>query len=350
MNDAEQEEMAALITGSHGMWLGGTLRNDKWTWEPDGRPVEYQSFARGQGRWPKGDRGQPYMCVGWGGDSKWHDCHGRNEKFPVICKVGGGLPIKEYGGWSFAKVPTSDTSDKGIIAACKAAGMKVPCAGSDSCHYTNKAHCVVTSEVGCGNPMYTTARQSGCSRPSGCPAFKNVYTYMGSKWVTRDGQKAGCGTNGRGWCTQGSPKMGGFAFCAKSTSKKKYSGNELGSHGGWTFYKVPTKDTSDQGTLNACKNAGLVVPCTGAPGCRYNNNGKECTQTSEKGCGNPMSTTSKASCGGKWPRDCDKFDNTFAFMGKVWAGGNACGTKGRSWCTVGKKTMAGFAFCAQQTR
>ena len=26
------------------------------------------------------------------------------------------------------------------------------------------------------------------------------------------------------------------------------------------------------------------------------------------------------------------------------------GLQGGSWCTVGKKTMAGFAFCAQQTR
>jgi len=262
-----------------------------------------------------------------------------------------GSTLKSYGGWSFAKVPTSDTSDNGIIAACKAAGMKVPCAGTDSCSYTNKQHCVVTSEVGCGNPMITTARQSGCNIPSQCGnLLKNVYTYMGHKWVIKDGKRGGCGTDGRGWCTQGSPKKAGYAFCAKSTSGKKYSGSELGSHGGWTFYKVPTKDTSDQGILNTCKNAGLVNPCAGAPGCHYNNKGKECVQTSERGCGNPMSTTSKASCGNKWPRDCKKFDNTFTFMGKVWAGGNGCGTKGGSWCTVGKKTMAGFAFCAQQTR
>jgi len=248
-------------------------------------------------------------------------------------------------------VSTSDTSDNGIIAACKAAGMKVPCAGTDSCGYTNKQHCVVTSEVGCGNPMMTTARQSGCNYPSRCgDLFKNVYTYMGHKWVIQDGKRGGCGTDGRSWCTRGSPKKAGYAFCAKSTSGKKYSGSELGSHGGWTFYKIPTKDTSDQGILNTCKNAGLVNPCAGAPGCHYNNKGKECVQTSERGCGNPMSTTSKASCGNKWPRDCKKFDNTFTFMGKVWAGGNGCGTKGGSWCTVGKKTMAGFAFCAQQTR
>jgi hypothetical protein len=103
--------------------------------------------------------------------------------------------------------------------------------------------------------------------------------------------------------------------------------------------------------LNACKNAGLVVPCTGAPGCHYNNKGKECVQTSEVGCGNPMSTTAFALCGRNiYPPSCKKLDNTFAFMGKVWAGGNSCGTKGSSWCTVGKKTRAGFAFCAAQTR
>jgi len=234
----------------------------------------------------------------------------------------------------------------------KKAGMKVPCAGSDSCRYTNKAQCVVTSEVGCGNPMMTTAKQSGCTYPRGCPAFKNVYTYMGSKWVTKDGQKAGCGTDGSRWCTQGSPKKAGYAFCAKSTSKSKQkkNGDELGSHGGWTFYKVPTKDTSDAGTMKACKDAGLEVPCAGAPGCHYNNKAKECVQTSEKGCGNPMSTTSKSVCKGKWPRDCKAFDNTYTFMGKVWAGGGSCGTKGGSWCTVGKKNSAGFAFCAQQTR
>jgi len=263
-----------------------------------------------------------------------------------------GSTIKGYGGWEFAKVPTSDTSDKGIIAACKKAGMKVPCAGSDSCRYTNKAQCVVTSEVGCGNPMMTTAKQSGCTYPRGCPAFKNVYTYMGSKWVTKDGQKAGCGTDGSRWCTQGSPKKAGYAFCAKSTSKSKQkkNGDELGSHGGWTFYKVPTKDTSDAGTMKACKDAGLEVPCAGQPGCHYNNKAKECVQTSEVGCGNPMSTTSKSVCKGKWPRDCKAFDNTYTFMGKVWAGGGSCGTKGGSWCTVGKKNSAGFAFCAQQTR
>merc|ERR1719235_413445 len=89
------------------------------------------------------------------------------------------------------------------------------------------------------------------------------------------------------------------------TTAAPAEGMLLATHGGWSFYKVETADTSDDGITAACKGAGMVVPCTGGTGCRYNDD--KCTMTSEVGCGNPMLTTAKQIAGCSMPRTCDAF-------------------------------------------
>merc|ERR1719235_74523 len=66
------------------------------------------------------------------------------------------------------------------------------------------------------------------------------------------------------------------------TTEAPAEGMLLATHGGWSFYKVETADTSDDGITAACKGAGMVVPCTGGTGCRYNDDksGACCIQRS----------------------------------------------------------------------
>merc|ERR1719345_673963 len=98
-------------------------------------------------------------------------------------------------------------------------------------------------------------------------------------------------------------------------------GNFLTTHGGWAFFKVPTDKTDDASLKAACQGVGLVLPCAGPNGCSYNGGG--CTVTSEVGCGNPMSTTSRAMCSGKYPSQCSALDKVYTFMGFKWAGKTA---------------------------
>merc|ERR1719231_2124896 len=136
----------------------------------------------------------------------------------------------------------------------------------------------------------TSMAKCGSKRPNQCAALTGVYTYMGNKWNSG----ASCG-GGSGWCKSGRANIAGHAFCATQAGQA----HKLWDHGGWTFYKVSTSDTSDNGVKAACLKAGLVVPCAGDSGCSFY--ASDCTLTSERGCGNPMQTTSMAKCGSKRP-------------------------------------------------
>lgn len=131
---------------------------------------------------------------------------------------------------------------------------------------------------------------------------------------------------------------------AKAAAARVAAGTQIANHGGWKFYKVATSSTDDAGIKATCTAKGLVTPCAGPPGCTYNAAG--CTLTSEKGCGSPMSTTSRKICGGRNPSACAPLKDTYTFMGFKWV--SACGTNGRSWCVVGNKAKAGYAFCAKR--
>lgn len=116
---------------------------------------------------------------------------------------------------------------------------------------------------------------------------------------------------------------------------------------GWTFYKVATADTSDTGVAAACLHAGLLIPCTGGPGCTRNDV-RECSYTPEKGCHNPMTTTAKhlpdgGTCG--LPSCARALVNTYAYMGHHFNGGSACGG-GPDYCKYGSRSVSGYAFCA----
>jgi len=140
------------------------------------------------------------------------------------------------------------------------------------------------------------------------------------------------------------------AAAAKAAAAKQRK-NKLAAHGGWTFYKVPTKDTGDAGIKAACQAAGLVTPCAGAAGCRFNGGG--CTMTSETGCGMPMWTTAKAVCGGRtYPSKCSQFTKVYTFMGFKWVGKiKGCGVNaGHGWCDQGAPGKSGYAFCAERTK
>jgi len=119
-----------------------------------------------------------------------------------------------FGGWTFYKVgPINGVmSDNNIIAACAAAGLRVPCAGAAGCKYNNnQAQCVITSEVGCGNPMQSLSHAiCGGANPNWCPALTNspgTVTFMGNAWSGG----MGCGTLNGGWCT--SNTNNGFTIC-----------------------------------------------------------------------------------------------------------------------------------------
>jgi hypothetical protein len=121
----------------------------------------------------------------------------------------------------------------------------------------------------------------------------------------------------------------------------------LVGHGGWNFYKVPVLGRmSDVNVHAACQAAGLVTPCAGAAGCRYNNN--NCTVTSEVGCGNPMMTTAGRLCNGARPNACVAIRDTFTYMGGNWSAGSSCGVVGNSWCAAGNSYTNKYAFCARR--
>jgi len=143
------------------------------------------------------------------------------------------IKLGQHGGWIFYKVATSDTSDAGVKAACKGAGLIVPCAGSSGCHFNSKK-CTVTSETGCGNPMNKT-RQALCGSsvlPNKCAALDRVYAYMGNKWTSEDAA-CGCLFDGA-CCDKGSASKGGFAFCAKEAN----SIGATSSSGGCVFFQA----------------------------------------------------------------------------------------------------------------
>ena len=104
---------------------------------------------------------------------------------------------------------------------------------------------------------------------------------------------------------------------------------------------------NDANVHAACQAQGMVTPCAGSNGCGYNDN--ICTVTSEDGCGNPMWRGSRARCGGNtYPSGCGPFDNTFAYMGRRWQGGSACGRVEGSWCATGNGYQNRFAYCARR--
>ncbi len=91
-----------------------------------------------------------------------------------------------YGGFTFVKVQVNGVmSDNNIYAACTAAGLRVPCAGPAGCSYNNGL-CTLTSETGCGLPMYILSQQICGANvyPSSCPAFYGLYQYMGNNWIS----------------------------------------------------------------------------------------------------------------------------------------------------------------------
>jgi hypothetical protein len=139
--------------------------------------------------------------------------------------------LASHGGYTFYKVALSGyATSVNIASACEAAGLLTPCPCSSA--FASHAgfndavggkSCVVTSEIGCGNPMGTTARASGCPSFRGwetyyggdvaevrkCAAFDGVFTYTGS-W----GSGAGCGSVSGSWCVYGSSYAGYYAMCA----------------------------------------------------------------------------------------------------------------------------------------
>ena len=142
------------------------------------------------------------------------ECH-IHQRFIPLTSADLVYPIfGSFGGWTFYKVGPINgiMSDNNIIAACAAAGLRVPCAGPAGCSYNNnQAQCVLTSEVGCGNPMYSLSQAiCGGATPSGCPALTNspgTFTFMGNVW----NGGMGCGTLNGGWCASGN--SGGYTIC-----------------------------------------------------------------------------------------------------------------------------------------
>ena len=124
----------------------------------------------------------------------------------------GYTVLRTFGGWTFYKVPVPGVlSDTNVVAACAAAGLRTPCAGGSGCSFNNLAYCVITSEIGCGNPMYSLS-QAICGTsvyPSNCPATYNLFTYMGGSW---SGGSA-CGALSGQWCVEGRSYSNMFAVC-----------------------------------------------------------------------------------------------------------------------------------------
>ena len=106
----------------------------------------------------------------------------------------------------------------------------------------------------------------------------------------------------------------------------------IASHGGWSFYKVPTTCTTDMCIASVCEAAGMVTPCAGSSECGYSN--AICTVTSEVGCETPMKTTSHVLCGARY---CDSFEDMFQYMGGKYNGGGAFGIKHDSYVSKMKK-------------
>merc|ERR1719335_886585 len=83
---------------------------------------------------------------------------------------------------------------------------------------------------------------------------------FGCLWTTGD-KDVNFNSNSGGNCGQNSDQQ---TVCIKEeTSSAPSSGTLLVTYGGWEFYKVETSDTSDDGIISACTEAGLVTPCAG---------------------------------------------------------------------------------------
>ncbi len=114
--------------------------------------------------------------------------------------------------------------------------------------------------------------------------------------------------------------------------------------GGWQWFKVQVNGAmTDTNVYNACKNAGLTVPCQAANCPSYNDN--LCKQpTPEMSCGNPMKGLSMGICNGQSPPGCPALNGVYQYMGHKWDGDSACGADG-GWCADGKSNNNRWALC-----
>ncbi len=130
-------------------------------------------------------------------------------------RVAGGVGVADvcsmayqtlatFGGWTFYKVFMTNgltMSDNNAYNLCAGKGLRIPCAGASGCTYNGDGRCVLTSETGCGMPMYTIS-QNICGSgvyPSNCAATQNLFTYMGNVWSGG----STCGALPGSWCVSG---------------------------------------------------------------------------------------------------------------------------------------------------
>jgi hypothetical protein len=101
-------------------------------------------------------------------------------------------------------------TDTNVHNTCQSFGMVTPCAGPAGCAYNDNI-CTLTSEIGCGNPMWTSAkaRCGGTTYPSQCGSFDGTFAYMGHNW------SESCGALNGSWCVGGGGVSNHFAFCAR---------------------------------------------------------------------------------------------------------------------------------------
>ena len=106
----------------------------------------------------------------------------RSGPYPPADPTKAATFLASHGDWHFYKVPTGCTSGACVSKACADAGMVTPCAGPPGCEYNyNEMACILTSELGCNQPMSTTAGiLCGVASTKECSHFEEVYTYMGT--------------------------------------------------------------------------------------------------------------------------------------------------------------------------
>jgi len=62
-----------------------------------------------------------------------------------------------------------------------------------------------------------------------------------------------------------------ISYISTGNAVSEFDYEMIASHGGWSFYKVPTNCTTDICVASACSTAGMVTPCAGPSDCGYNN-------------------------------------------------------------------------------